>query len=108
MKVLMVYENVPESTDIYVFDANDDEVADLKLSHGNYTNAVDDEDIEKALSRVLVRISDPKDCDDDWLSYCGAGKADAGKWRESKVDNSTAIIVKDSGIEMVVVAGMIM
>lgn len=39
MKVLMVYENVPESTEIYIFDANEDEVNDLKLSHGNYTNA---------------------------------------------------------------------
>lgn len=47
MKVLMVYENVPESTEIYIFDANEDEVNDLKLSHGNYTNANCDESIEK-------------------------------------------------------------
>ncbi|MFP2438104.1 hypothetical protein ACLEWN_22760 [Escherichia coli] len=67
-----------------------------------------DESIEKALSRVLVRISDPEHCDDDWLSYCGAVKTDAGKWSKSKVDNSTPIIMKDSDIEMVIITGMIM
>ncbi len=56
MKVLMVYENVPESTEIYIFDANEDEVNDLKLSHGNYTNANCDESIEKALSVFLSEL----------------------------------------------------
>lgn len=34
-KVLIVYENIPESTDLFIVDANECEVKDLELSHGN-------------------------------------------------------------------------
>ena len=46
-RVLIIYENIPESTDLFIVDANESELADLKLCHGNYTNAVDNEEIEK-------------------------------------------------------------
>jgi hypothetical protein len=52
MKVLIVFENVPETTDLFIVEANEEDLKDLRLSHGNYINSVDNEDIENAISRV--------------------------------------------------------
>jgi len=38
MKVLVVYENVPESTDFYSMEVNDGELKKLRLCHGYYIN----------------------------------------------------------------------
>lgn len=108
MKVLIVYENIPESTDMFVVEANDNELCDLRLAHGNYSNAVDNDDVEQALSRVLIRISDTRDVDDEWLAYCGAQEADIGKWLPGKIDMKDPVDIAGFGIEVLVVTGMVM
>jgi len=45
MKVLVIYELIPEDTNIYVVDVTDvDELEMLKRAHGNYGNIVGQDD----------------------------------------------------------------
>ena len=108
MKVLLVYENVPESTDFYLVDADDADIADLTLAHGNYLNGCDAKDIEEACNRLMIRISDPETVDEQWLAAAKADKSIAGKWLGNKSVITTPISVAAANIELVVVTGYIM
>ncbi|MBJ8812626.1 hypothetical protein I5378_21785, partial [Citrobacter koseri] len=65
MKVLIIFENVPETTDLFIVDADENELNDLRLSHGNYINSVDNEEIENAISRVNLRLGESGDYAND-------------------------------------------
>lgn len=107
MKVLIVYENIPESTDMFIVEANERDLFDLKLSHGNYANACDNDDIEQAMARLSIRLADEKPFPDT-VEWCGSQAEDIGKWSGCKVDGSSPVIVTESGIEMVIVTGFCM
>lgn len=108
MKVLIVFENIPETTDLFIVDANDEELNDLRLSHGNYINSVDNDDIENAISRVNLRLGSPGDYSAEAADECGLSHEDVGKWDGSAVDNGEPILVYEGRIEMVVVTGFMM
>lgn len=106
MKVLIVYENIPESTDTFVVEANEAEVADLKLAHGNYVNVSEGENIEAAMHRISLRLGSEEYADADDCAACNLAREDAAKWNGLNVTGP--IDVADSGIEMVVITGFYM
>lgn len=108
MKVLIVFENVPETTDLFIVEANEEDLKDLRLSHGNYINSVDNEDIENAISRVNLRLGSPNDYSAKAATECGLAHEEVGKWDGSAVDTGEPILVYEGRIEMVVVTGFIM
>lgn len=52
MKVLIVYENVPESTDIYLVDIEEADWQWMKLTHGNFINASMSDEEEAACQKL--------------------------------------------------------
>lgn len=38
MKILIIYENIPESTDLYVLEVTDEEWKWISLTHGHFIN----------------------------------------------------------------------
>lgn len=53
MKILIVYEEIPESTKIYSVEVTPDEWEWMKLTHGHYVNAGDsDEDVDDACNTL--------------------------------------------------------
>ncbi|HHK5661561.1 TPA: hypothetical protein ACQVJ5_003939 [Serratia marcescens] len=107
-RVLIIYENIPESTDLFIVDANESELADLKLCHGNYTNAVDNEEIEKALSRVDARLGSKDSAIAENTARCGIDPNDVAKWNFPAIERYDPIYIKDFGIDMIVVTGFVM
>ncbi|MDR8480293.1 hypothetical protein ACUNE0_23290 [Serratia sp. IR-2025] len=109
-KVLIIYESIPESTNLFIVAANESELADLKLCHGNYTNAVDNEEIEKALSRVDARLGSKDSAIPENISWCGIDPKDVAKWNfpAIEIENHGPIYIKDFDIDMVVVTGFVM
>lgn len=108
MKVLIIFENVPETTDLFIVDADENELNDLRLSHGNYINSVDNEEIENAISRVNLRLGNSGDYANDAADECGLKIEDIGKWNGSGIDKSEPVLVYDGRIEMIVITGFIM
>lgn len=41
MKILIIYEEVPESTKLFLLDVSEQEYEWIKLCHGHYVNTVD-------------------------------------------------------------------
>lgn len=93
-RVLIIYENIPESTDLFIVDANESELADLKLCHGNYTNAVDNEEIEKALSRVDARLGSKDSAIAENTAWCGIDPNDVAKWNFPAIERYDPIYIK--------------
>lgn len=63
-KVLIIYENVPESTDVFVVEVSDDEWEWMKLTMGTFFNATGlskkQEKAHRQLSEWLERNKDKK------------------------------------------------
>lgn len=106
MKVLIVYENIPESTDTFIVEANEAEVADLKLAHGNYVNVSEGEDIEAAMHRISLRLGSEQYATADDCEACNLNVADIAKWNGSNVVGP--IDVNEQGIGLVIVTGFYM
>lgn len=85
MKVLVIYECVPETTTTYIIEADDATVGDLKQAHGNYIGSVDNDDIEEAIFRISELVSL------DSATVCNG-----------------PVMIAESGVEMVVITGHIM
>lgn len=60
MKVLIVYENIPESSDIYIVDVAVEDWQWMKLTHGNYVNADMSEEEDAACQKLSTLLEDKK------------------------------------------------
>lgn len=108
MKVLIVYESIPESTDLYIVDASESEVEFLKLCHGNYQNVADDEKIVDALDKLFILLGSPEWMDQEDCERLMIPVADASKWHGCKFESSEQINIAEHKIEMVIVTGFYM
>ncbi len=64
MRVLVIWQEIPESTRLYIFDnPNADEMSDLERCNGNLVNATMDDEINDALERLQDKIDKRKP---DW------------------------------------------
>jgi hypothetical protein len=63
MRVLIVYENVPESFDMYVLDVKEDDWLWLQKTHGNYINTDMPKDAEKACQKLIKLLEKRKPLD---------------------------------------------
>jgi hypothetical protein len=108
MKVLLVYQNVPESVDWFVIiNPSVDELNILHLAHGSFTNACDTtEETEQALDQISSFLCDPSRKDIHSAEYLeNAGDA-FGKWHQHKVEESD--LPGTGGIDKVFTCGFLM
>ena len=68
-KVLLVWEEVPEDTEVYVLELSDSDLKKIKKCHGAFINLENTSDVEKAL---------------DWLNK----KLASAKWQKCRVYGS--------------------
>lgn len=106
MKVLIVYENIPESTDTFIVEADEAEVRDLKLAHGNYVNVSEGEDVEAAMHRISLRLGSEEYATAEDCAACNLDVGDAAKWNGSSVTGP--INAAELGIGLVIVTGFYM
>ncbi|WP_155635566.1 hypothetical protein [Burkholderia territorii] len=83
MKVLLVYQNVPESTDWYVIEnPSPDELSVLNSAHGSFANAVGTSPVaEAALELIGAALSVSEHC--DYLQ--GQARSWIGVWRSKAI-----------------------
>lgn len=90
MKILIVYEEIPESTKVYSEDVTAEEWAWMKLTHGNYVNAdADSEEAEEACTKLSDWLVDKKPA------------SDSG-------EQSEPILLRGVGYDYVIVTGFIL
>lgn len=107
MRVLIVYENIPESTDMFIVDAHGQELEDLRMAHGNYVNAIDNEETEKAMARISLRLGSKESDNAKIREWCGLEESDVAMWEFTGLTNPEPISVPDSEIDMVIVTGFV-
>lgn len=108
MKVLIIYENIPESTDIFVVDADDSEISDLNLCHRNYINVSEGDGVEMAMDRVSLRLGSAENITQEDCERCLLALSDAAKWNKCIIDSDKPINIKDSDIDLVFITGFYM
>lgn len=107
MKVLMIYENVPETTDAYLIDTTDEmQIQDLRLAHGNYLNAAENDEIDSALQRINFYLCDT--VTDAFAEWVGLPKYIGGDWVKFKLPTTQPIDIKDMNVDLLVITGFIM
>lgn len=110
MKILIVYENIPESTDLFLCEIEEHSQIhyDLIESHKNYVNSVDNEDLDKTLMRVYYRLHGLSENEpEDEVDWCGLDHKEIGKYLNSKLDWKYPIDIKSLDVDQVIITGFI-
>ena len=71
-KVLIVYENIPESTDLYLLDVEDEDLKWMKKCHRHFINFEMTKDQQKACDRLSDYLDDKTKLDDKAAVDIGA------------------------------------
>lgn len=109
MKFLIIYENVPETTDLFVVETSDsEEIKDLRVIHGHYINAEENEEILDTCTRWYYKLyGETTWADKEEYSKYGVQDNEVGKYFKNKIDSKEMISVKSLDIDYVVVTGFI-
>ncbi|MDN7490544.1 hypothetical protein QZM35_22800 [Burkholderia sp. AU45274] len=108
MKILLVYQNVPESVDwLVITDPSAEDLEILKVAHGSFTNACGTDDAtEAALDKISHFLCDPHQKDRYANDYLQAAGDDFGKWYRFKIDETD--LPNTSGIDKIFTCGFLM
>ncbi|MDN7700055.1 hypothetical protein QZM15_16415 [Burkholderia sp. AU44665] len=108
MKVLLVYQNVPESVDwLVVPNPSAEDLEILNAAHGSFTNSCNTDDAtEAALDKISYFLCDPHQKDLYATDYLHKAGADFGKWYRFKIDE--AELPNTAGIDKVFTCGFLM
>lgn len=109
--VLIVYEEVPESTKMFLVKANLHDEQFLNLAHGNYINIECDDSTEKAMTAISLFLGsreDISDIDTNAAIEAGISTDEIGKWHGTGVDYDGMVDVVKMGIDAVIVTGFIL
>ena len=74
MKVLVVYENIPESTDFYLLEVSESDWVWMRKCHGRFMNVEGSENIQSELNKLYRRLEK-----ETKLDYYHAEPFDLGK-----------------------------
>lgn len=109
MKVLVIYQNIPESTNVHIIDADGDDLEILKTCHNCYVNAGDmTEEQEKATDKLNFFLSKPEYIDEEFANMVGMPVRDGAKWWGTTLDDSKPIDLSKYDVELVVCTGFLM
>lgn len=106
--VLVIYEMMPESSHMYLIQADDETVEILKKCHGRYINSNDDtEEISLALNTLSLMLGNRTDYDLEWASQMNIPHELVGMYKDTSVMNEHALEPTEK-IDMVVHTGWVM
>lgn len=109
MKVLVIYQNIPESTNIHIIDADGDDLEILKACHNCYVNAGDmTEEQEKATDKLNFFLSKPEYIDEKFANMVGMPVRDGAKWWGTVLEDSKPIDLSKYDVELVICTGFLM
>jgi len=109
--VLVIYETVPEKTEMFLVNANIHDEQFLNLAHGNYINIECDDAVEKAMDAISLFLGSPNEIsesDREAAIECGIAIEEIGKWQGKNVMYDNMVDVAKLGIDAVVVTGFIL
>lgn len=101
MKVLIIYENIPYSTEMYIVDAEADDLKDLFLAHRNYVNDCS-EDSESAVDKITAYLHE-----ENWCLSEFADEDKIGQWVNCRVDSQNPVDINNEKIEKIILTGFI-
>jgi len=109
MKILIIYENIPETTDLFVLETSDsEEIKNLGIIHGHYINAEENEEILDNCTQWYYKLyGETTWADKEEYSKYGVQDNEVGKYFKNKIDYQDILDVKSLDIDYVVVTGFI-
>ncbi|WWQ13153.1 hypothetical protein MM5_130 [Morganella phage vB_Mm5] len=111
-KLLLIWQVIPEETQLRIVDVTDDEIEIVKHAHGKYINASETDELsERALEYINIALSNKFDPDDEssdidkiYAESFNIPLEVFGKWKDAKSADSM-IDVKAMDIDYVIESG---
>lgn len=109
MKVLVVYQNIPESTNVHIIDADGEDLEILKTCHNCYVNAGDmTDEQEKATEKLNFFLSNPQYIYADFANDVGLPIEQGAKWHGTMLQDDKPIDVSKLDVELIICTGFMM
>lgn len=109
MKVLVIYQNIPESTNIHIIDADGDDLEILKICHNCYVNGGDmTEEQEKATDKLNFFLSKPEYIDEAFATMVGLPVREGAKWWGTVLEDSKPIDLSKYDVQLIICTGFLM
>lgn len=101
MKVLMIYEGVPERVKTYIMEVDEDDLYILYTAHAKYVNEDSNPEVKNALDKIKFFLSN-KDCSSkQWADIIGEIESNCGKWVCSETYSMHPLDIKELDINLV-------
>ena len=109
MKVLVIYQNIPESTNVHIIEADGEDLEILKKCHNCYVNAGDmTDEQEKATDKLNFFLSKPEYIDEEFANQVALPVGEGAKWWGTMMDDSNPIDLSKYNVDLVVCTGFLM
>ena len=102
MNVMVIYEEIPESTKIYMIEMTKEEYDTVKEAHNRFIN-VDESNL--AMDYFNIALSKPDDYLNDYADEVGVSRDVIGKWHKNVLDVSEGPYLPAKKIDAVIVTG---
>lgn len=110
MNVLLIWENVPESTDAYLIkDVSEEDLTRLQLAHGQLINNCDDEGIQPALDFINLYLGPIEyiEYSREFMNEIGFDPTEYGKWNQYKKPfQALGVNIKDA--DLLILSGFLL
>lgn len=107
-KVLVIYENVPETTNLYLLDVEEDTFNIMKLCHGHYINGNDEnEEIHRAINILSLMLGPRTDDNLQWAAEMSIPHELVGMYSGTEITGKGPIYPTEK-IDMVINTGWIL
>lgn len=102
MKILIVYELIPENTEFFLVDSDDQVILNvIKKCHGHYLNYECPENIQEALEILNLMLGERTDTDLEEANRMGIHQHLVGVLHGSKIEGKQAPLEFDGPITVV-------
>lgn len=106
--VLVIYEMIPETTELYLLKADDDILEILKTCHGRYVNSNDDEEgVSRALNILSLMLGARTDDNLEWASNMNIPHEYVGMFKDTSVMSKDPLQPLEK-IDMIVHTGWVL
>lgn len=102
--VLVVYQNIPESTFTYLIKEVSGETLEILKDCNN--RFINDESENESCDKLNYWLSSKEYYNEEWAAEVGLPKEECGKFADTKFDATTAIDATD--IDLVIITGFVL
>lgn len=101
MKVLLIYEGVPERVKTYIMEVDEDDLYILYTAHAKYVNEDSNMEVKNALEKIKFFLNKKDHPSKQWADAIGEIESNCGKWLGSETYSTIPLNIKGLDIDLV-------